>query len=153
MLSPSETSILTLHRPLGNPFHLKYGSNEPGRRSARLLGGLVLSLLIVGYTPRPMAAHAVLLESTPAPRSVSSGPDIAIRLRFNVRIDAERSIITLTRKDGSNSKLQAIPQPSANMLAATGVGLPVGEYRIRWQVLASDGHITSGEIPFSIAAN
>jgi hypothetical protein len=100
-----------------------------------------------------MAAHAVLVESTPAAKSTSAGPDIAIRLRFNVRIDAGRSIITLIRKDGSGTKLQTVKQSAANVLAATGVGLPAGEYRIRWQVLASDGHITSGEIPFSVASS
>jgi methionine-rich copper-binding protein CopC len=26
-----------------------------------------------------------------------------------------------------------------------------GEYRLRWQVLASDGHITRGEIPFAVS--
>jgi methionine-rich copper-binding protein CopC len=30
----------------------------------------------------------------------------------------------------------------------TGVG--GGEYKLRWQVLASDGHITRGEISFQV---
>jgi methionine-rich copper-binding protein CopC len=93
----------------------------------------------------------VLVESSPAPKSTSSGPNIAVRLRFNVRIDSERSILTLVRKDGTSAKLQTDKQPAANMLVATAVGLLAGEYRIRWQVLASDGHVTSGEIPFSVA--
>jgi methionine-rich copper-binding protein CopC len=29
-------------------------------------------------------------------------------------------------------------------------GLSAGEYILRWQVLASDGHITRGEIPFQV---
>jgi len=29
-------------------------------------------------------------------------------------------------------------------------GLRAGEYKLRWQVLASDGHITRGEIPFRV---
>jgi methionine-rich copper-binding protein CopC len=28
--------------------------------------------------------------------------------------------------------------------------LAPGDYRLRWQVLAYDGHITRGEIPFTV---
>jgi methionine-rich copper-binding protein CopC len=31
--------------------------------------------------------------------------------------------------------------------------LAAGAYRLRWQVLASDGHITRGEIPFTVTAS
>jgi len=146
-----ESGVVTVLRPMRNPLHWKGRSGEPGRRNLRLLGGLILSLLAISCTPQPLAAHAVLVESTPAPKSTSSGPNIAVRLRFNVRIDSERSILTLVRKDGTSAKLQTDKQPAANMLVATAVGLLAGEYRIRWQVLASDGHVTSGEIPFSVA--
>ena len=152
MSIPFESSLVTLLSPFQNAFEWEYRSSQPGRRRAPLLGALLFSLLAICGAPRPTAAHAVLVESTPAPKSTSQGPDVAIRLRFNVRIDAGRSIITLIRKDGSRAKLQTVKQPASNVLAATGAGLPAGEYRIRWQVLASDGHITSGEISFSVAA-
>jgi len=32
------------------------------------------------------------------------------------------------------------------------MGLAAGAYRLRWQVLASDGHITRGEIPFTVTS-
>ena len=137
--------------PLPIPPKQKYRSTECGMRKVRLPGTLLLSLLAICCTTQPIAAHAVLLESTPTRNSISAGPDIAIRLRFNVRIDAERSSIMLIRKDGSSAKLQTSKQSEANLLVANGVGLLAGEYRIRWQVLASDGHLTSGEIPFSVA--
>jgi copper resistance protein C len=153
MSIPFKSSLVTLLSPFQNAFHWKYRFSQPGRRRAPLLGALLFSLLAICGAPRPTTAHAVLVESTPAPKSTSPGPDVAIRLRFNVRIDAGRSIITLIREDGSSVKLQTVKQPAANVLAATGAGLLAGEYRIRWQVLASDGHITSGEIPFSVAAS
>jgi len=119
-------------------------------RTARRLGYFFAAVLILACTSRPIAAHAVLIESTPAPQSVSPGSSVAIRLRFNVRIDADRSIITVVRRDGSNWKLQTLRRSEPNTLEATAAGLPAGDYRIRWQVLAPDGHITSGEIPFSV---
>jgi methionine-rich copper-binding protein CopC len=112
-----------------------------------------MAILILGSTSRPAAAHAVLVESTPAAKSTTSGPSIVIRLRFNARIDAGRSIIILIRKDGFSTKLQTIKQPEPNTLTATATGMQAGDYSIRWQVLAPDGHITSGEIPFSVGGS
>ena len=48
----------------------------------------------------------------------------------------------------------AIGQQSApDTLDSKATGLKPGAYRIRWQVLAPDGHITRGEVPFSVAAS
>jgi methionine-rich copper-binding protein CopC len=41
-------------------------------------------------------------------------------------------------------------QPSPDVLSATGHGLTKGAYVLRWQVLADDGHITRGEVPFHV---
>jgi methionine-rich copper-binding protein CopC len=95
-------------------------------------------------------AHAVLLESNPALKAQVAGPDVPIQLRFNVRIDAGRSRLTLVRPDGSTQTLELSTPASANMLTSQAKGLQPGEYRLRWQVLASDGHLTRGEIPFSV---
>jgi methionine-rich copper-binding protein CopC len=36
------------------------------------------------------------------------------------------------------------------MLSATLTGLVKGAYELRWQVLAIDGHVTRGKLPFQI---
>jgi len=41
--------------------------------------------------------------------------------------------------------------PSPDTLAATVGELAPRAYRLRWQVLAIDGHITRGDIPFTVA--
>jgi len=41
-------------------------------------------------------------------------------------------------------------QISAEVLTAKAVGLMPGAYTIRWQVLAPDGHITRGEVHFTV---
>ena len=119
-------------------------------RAMPRLRHLFLVILILPCISAPAAAHAVLVESTPVPDSTWSGPNLAIRLRFNVRIDAGRSSITIISSDGSGRKLQTLKGPEPNTLTATATGLHAGGYRIRWQVLASDGHLTSGEIRFSV---
>ena len=96
------------------------------------------------------SAHAVLLESTPSLKSSVAGPDIPIKLRFNVRIDASRSRLTLVGPRGFTQVLEISKASPADALVANAAGLLAGEYRLRWQVLASDGHITRGEISFTV---
>ena len=98
-------------------------------------------------------AHAVLLESSPALNSAVSGPSVPVKLRFNVRIDTLRSRLTLIRPDGSTQALEIRKDTSADTLSTQATGLVAGAYRLRWQVLASDGHITRGEIPFTVTAS
>jgi methionine-rich copper-binding protein CopC len=97
------------------------------------------------------AAHAVLLESSPSLNAAVAGPDVPIKLRFNVRIDASRSRFTLVRPDGTTTPLELAKDSPADTLSARASGLAPGAYRLRWQALASDGHITRGEIPFTVA--
>jgi len=107
---------------------------------------LVALLILVASA----SGHAVLLESSPALKGAVAGPDVSIKLRFNVRIDASRSRLTLVRPDGSTQPLEISKQSPADSLLANAAGLPPGAYVLRWQVLASDGHITRGEISFSV---
>jgi methionine-rich copper-binding protein CopC len=86
-------------------------------------------------------------------KSAVLGPDIPIKLRFNVRIDALRSRLTLIRPDGSAQPLEISKQTLPDTLSGEATGLPSGAYRLRWQVLASDGHITRGEIPFTVTSS
>jgi methionine-rich copper-binding protein CopC len=71
-------------------------------------------------------------------------------LTFNSRVDAERSKLTLIGPDSSEHKVDLDPQKSPDTLIARGQALTSGSYRLRWQVLALDGHISRGEIPFRV---
>lgn len=99
---------------------------------------------------RAAMAHAILLDSSPAINSTVVGPGIPIKLRFNVRIDATRSRLTLVKPDASTQLLAITKDAPADTLSSQAQALIPGDYRIRWQVLASDGHITRGEIPFQV---
>jgi len=121
---------------------------QPGRR--RFCALVLFAVAAAFFIVAPAAAHAVLLESSPSLKSAISGPDVPIKLRFNVRIDALRSRLTLIHPDGSAQVLEISKQTPADTLSAEATGLTAGAYRLRWQVLASDGHITRGEIPFTV---
>ena len=94
--------------------------------------------------------HAILFEATPARNSIVSGHSIAVKLRFNVRVDAGRSRLALVYPGGSLHALQVKTQQAADVVAADTSDLGPGHYDLKWQVLASDGHVTQGDIPFAV---
>ena len=120
-------------------------------RSPRWFAGalLLLSVALLA-SPRIALAHAVLMDSTPQKNGAVSGPDITINLKYNSRVDGARSTLSLLKPDGTIVKINAPAQPAPDVLSATGHGLAKGAYVLRWQVLAGDGHITRGELPFQV---
>ncbi len=111
----------------------------------------LLFLFCVAFVAR-VEAHAVLKSSSPASGATVAGPDVPISLTFNVRVDAQRSKLKLLMPDNSEQDLPAGTQSAPDTLATTAKGLKPGAYAIRWQVLAPDGHISRGEIPFTVKA-
>jgi methionine-rich copper-binding protein CopC len=109
---------------------------------------LLVLLLIAGATQA--WAHAILRESTPALNSTMQGPDLEISMRFNVRIDGSRSRVLLVAPDGTSSALTLATQAKPDILQARATGLKPGAYKLQWKVLASDGHMSNGVIPFTV---
>jgi len=73
-----------------------------------------------------------------------------IRLDFNSRIDSRRSRISLRRPDGIETVVKLAPDGSPNVLAARTETTMAGSWKLTWQVLSIDGHITRGEVNFSV---
>jgi hypothetical protein len=111
-----------------------------------------VAVLVLILNVRVAAGHAVLVESSPAASSTVTGPDVPITLRYNVRIEAGRSRLSLVGPDNAVTALTIGKQASPDTLTTSAKDLKPGAYRLRWQVLASDGHITRGEVAFSVAA-
>jgi len=101
---------------------------------------------------RSVDGHAILKESSPPANSSVTGPDVPITLKFNVRIDAARSKLQLISPDNAMRNLVLEKQASPDTLTTKAAGLQPGAYKIAWQVLAPDGHITRGLIPFSVTS-
>jgi copper resistance protein C len=100
--------------------------------------------------PRVALGHAVLMSSKPGVNSIVSGPDVAVVLKYNSRVDMEHSTLTLLDPDGSVQKIPIDSEPQPGLLSAKLTGLVKGAYVLRWQVLAEDGHITRGKVPFQV---
>jgi methionine-rich copper-binding protein CopC len=115
----------------------------------RIFSGIVAltALLAAGSL---IEGHAILKESSPAANATVAGPDVPITLKFNVRVDSARSKVQLSHPDDSVTELPLTKQVSPDTLSAKAAGLTPGVYKIQWQVLAPDGHITRGVVPFSV---
>jgi len=115
----------------------------------------MLAIIAVGFlvVAGLVDGHAILKETTPAANSKVAGPDVPMVLKYNVRIDAKLSKLMLLNPDNSTTDLKIDEQKSADTLTSKATGLKPGAYKIRWQVLAPDGHITRGEIPFTVTGN
>ena len=111
---------------------------------------LLLLLVMMVAATQVCWAHAILRESTPALNSTVQGPDLDISMRFNVRIDGTRSRVLLVAADGTSSALTLVSQDKPDILKTRAAGLKPGAYKLQWKVLASDGHMSSGEIPFTV---
>ena len=97
----------------------------------------------------PIRAHAVLVAATPEANATVPGTAVQVKLRFNLRIDGDRSRMVLIQPDGQERALK-MSQPSADQLAGEKGDLKPGSYAVHWQVLAEDGHITRGEFHFLV---
>jgi methionine-rich copper-binding protein CopC len=95
-------------------------------------------------------AHAIVIRSSPAADAVMPAGDVPIHLQFNSRIDRDRSKVTLVGPSGTEQRLTPAAASPPDALDAEAKGLSAGAWRLRWQVLSVDGHITRGDIPFSV---
>jgi methionine-rich copper-binding protein CopC len=116
----------------------------------RFVAAIVVSYGIVLFATRVALAHAVLVNSQPTVNGTVSGPNVAILLKYNSRVDMEHSSLTLLEPDGRVEKVVIEGEPEPGVLSAKLTGLVKGAYVLRWQVLATDGHITRGKVPFRV---
>lgn len=123
---------------------------DPPNYSRSVVVLAALAALFSFLPVRHVQAHAILKESHPAVNSQVAGPDFPITLKYNTRIDSKLSKLQLLGPDGAAVDLKIEGQTSADTLNAKASGLKAGGYRLRWQVLAPDGHITRGEVPFTV---
>jgi methionine-rich copper-binding protein CopC len=96
------------------------------------------------------AAHAILIDSFPAPLGHVPAGHVSLKFRYNSRIDEGRSKLTLKKgDDDAGQRLSVVPSDKPDLLQAD-LDLQPGSYSVSWQVLATDGHITRGQVPFTV---
>lgn len=124
------------------------------RRSTAKFALRVIAAIVfvcsIAALPKAALAHAVLVSAQPRQNSTVPGPEVAVLLKYNSRIDTAHSTLTVLAPDGKVEKVAIESQSEPDSLSAKLTGLIKGAYVLRWQVLAVDGHVTRGEVPFQV---
>jgi methionine-rich copper-binding protein CopC len=120
------------------------------------LAGAVVAAAAVLMIAAPASAHDEVVSSTPASgATVTTAPDqVVITFSNNLLSLADNSGTAMTVVDSAGADWVA----GAPVVAADAVtvplkpGMPNGAYDVTWKVVSSDGHPTSGEYTFTVAA-
>jgi methionine-rich copper-binding protein CopC len=105
---------------------------------------------LAALLPPNVYGHAIIVSSHPAVGATLPQGELDVRLEFNSRIDRQRSRLVLHRPDGREAPLAPAADPPPNVLAGRAEATIAGRWRLDWQVLSVDGHITRGEVRFSV---
>ena len=126
---------------------MRFANCNSGNHRVSFGSLLALSLLL----PLTAWAHAVLVESTPHDGTAISGHSVPVLLSFNSRIDQARSTLRLEHSGNALTSI-AVKKSAEHPSQLSGVlpDLTPGSYKLHWQVLAIDGHITQGVISFTV---
>jgi copper resistance protein C len=116
------------------------------RRFGTFLAAATLAVVSVSAS-----AHAILVDSTPKPNGTVPAGHVQLAFKYNSKIDQHRSRMVLVKSDKSETVLTIETNNNANELDAS-TDLTPGSYTIRWQALALDGHLTRGDLPFTVVA-
>lgn len=95
-------------------------------------------------------AHAILEQSQPSAGGTVPAGKVTLSFTYNSRVDRARSRLTLTRPDNTQTVLRISQTGAPNVIATSTDLMAPGSYSVRWQVLAIDGHITRGDVPFTV---
>ena len=109
-------------------------------------------LALLAVAPQIALAHAVLVVSKPTAQAIVHGESLPVILKFNSRIDGPHCTLALAREGRAPQPLKLQKQPAPDTIEATADHLQPGSYTLQWQALAADGHITRGQIPFTVTA-
>ncbi len=112
---------------------------------------VVLCLLIVSVAVPLVSAHAYLEESNPANGEQLDDPPDEIELRYSGD-GVERAEVSVTGPDGTDKSDDAEVDEADSRLVTVGMAADDAEgmYVVEWEVLADDGHTTSGSFFFTV---
>ncbi len=111
-------------------------------RTARpcLLASVLALLQPIAWIPAQ--AHAVITEDSLSREPVIPGKPTQVRLQFNSGVEVKLSRVTLVSKGDTE---ETMPIRSGSRPGQVLVSLPAlaaGDYALRCQVFAADGHLT-----------
>lgn len=112
-------------------------------------------LAVSGAGADPVARHFELKRSLPAADSALATMPDRVQLWFTQAPQLEGARIRLVDASGGLLPLgdvAAADGDPTSLLAAVPEAVAPGRYTVHWRAMAQDGHMVSGEIPFTLGA-
>lgn len=125
-----------------------------GRVLRRLLSTVLFVFALLGLLAGPVSAHADVIGSEPADGSTLESRPYPLRLDFNEEIDVSLTTIEIAQIP-SGVKYDGAAIDAAKSSGKTAYGtipaLPAGDYVLTWKSSGEDGHLTSGQMLYSVS--
>ncbi|SME90738.1 hypothetical protein SAMN06265365_101340 [Tistlia consotensis] len=118
-----------------------------------LVRTFLLSALILFGGVGTAFAHAHLLSSVPADRSVVAASPSELTLTFSEGLEIALSGVTLTTAGKQvlpTGKPQLAKDSDKVMVVPVESPLAAGRYRVEWHALSRDGHSSHGAYAFTV---
>jgi methionine-rich copper-binding protein CopC len=138
------SDVSSAKNPTGRP----WGKSKMRKYIGNLAAAAIAAGIAAGAAPA--WAHAVIVSASPTTDQQVAPGKLPVRIEFNSRIDKARSRLQITAPAGDKTDIPIDQAGDPNVMAGTTGALTPGAYVLRWQVLAIDGHITRGDIPFVV---
>jgi methionine-rich copper-binding protein CopC len=107
-----------------------------------------IAMLFLALLPLSAAAHAHLVQASPADGSVltRAPPDFRLQLNEPARLTA----LSLQKDDELPHKIGGLPTTASAQWVIPAPTLAPGSYTLSYRLLSHDSHIMSGSIKFRI---
>jgi len=106
----------------------------------------ILSLLLI--FPLAVSAHTTVKTSTPTEGEEITQELTELFIEFAGEIE-DQSTMTLT-KETEEQSFDTVTVQGSKLIGTFNRPLTNGSYVLSWQIAAKDGHILTGEIPFTV---
>jgi len=118
----------------------------------RIAGLVALAALVLAIArPGQGEGHGIVIDSTPKHQETVTAPKRLV-IRFNSRLEKKLCSVTLVGpQQGAVLLVRQEDDPAPDTLVYPLPALKPGQYRVKWKVLATDGHVTEGVIAFTVA--
>jgi methionine-rich copper-binding protein CopC len=115
----------------------------------RWLFASLLALAVVVASTSLLQAHMVLKESQPAANAVLTTAPKTIQISFNEAPDMKVSKMTI-KGPSTDVKLTGVHAMGSALMATVQGDMADGPYVVSWQAAGDDGHISKGELAFTV---
>ena len=118
----------------------------------RYLHASLLSFALAAAYPITAAAHASLDHSLPADGAVVETPPSAVRLWFSRAVEPSFSSMQVVDDKGErmDDDKPVVSDDEPELIRVGLTSLPPGKYRVKWRIVARDGHKAKGEFYFTL---